>query len=250
MEVMNKQIVLAEHPQGMPNQQTFRLESASIPSPEQDEVLVRNHYLSVDPYLRGCLGGRASMHPQFALNECIASDGIAEVVQSNSALFQKGDLVTGRLHWSLFAKQKAHCLQKIEQQGIAPTAYLGPLGMAGMTAYFGLGDIGQPKAHEVVLISGAGGAVGMFAGALAKAAGCYVVGITGSDEKAKLLQQEYGFDAAVNYKSPNFLQTLTSACPRGVDIYFDNVGGTISDQAFTLLNKRARIRPFRPNFHI
>lgn len=238
---MNHRIVLAKHPIGMPTLETFRMDIGSIQEPQQEEVLIQALYLSVDPYMRGRLGGRPSSHPPFMLNHCINGDGIGQVIQSKSSHFREGDLVTGNLDWADFSIREAATLQKVIASDIPLKAYLGPLGMTGMTAYFGLIDIGAPIAKETVVISGAAGAVGMFVAAIAKNKGCRVVGITGSDEKASRLKNELFVDEAVNYTSPTFFEALTHACPAGIDIYFDNVGGSVTDAALALINKRARI---------
>lgn len=238
---MNRQIVLAEHPKEMPTLATFRMQVGQVQEPKLGEVLVAALYLSVDPYMRGRLGGRPSSHPPFALDRCISGDGLGKVIQSKSDRFSEGDIVTGHLDWADYSTKSADGLQKVVANEIPLTAFLGPLGMTGMTAYFGMIDIGKPKLGETVCLSGAGGAVGMFAAAIAKSKGCSIVGITGSDDKALRLKEELGFDAAVNYKSPHFLEELSRACPNGIDVYFDNVGGAVTDAAIGLINKRARI---------
>lgn len=225
----------------MPSLESFRFTSGVICEPKQGEVLIQTLYLSVDPYMRGRLGGRPSSHPPFLLNQPIDGDGVGRVIESKSALLQKGDLVTGMLDWADYSTKEADSLQKIPDSTLALPTYLGPLGMTGMTAYFGLTDIGAPQENETVLISAAAGAVGMFVASVAKAKGCRVIGITGSDEKQRRLVQECSFDVAVNYKKASFLDDLKRACSQGVDIYFDNVGGTITDSALQLINRHARI---------
>lgn len=229
------------HPKGMPTLDCFRNHSGTIHEPNEGEVLVQTLYLSVDPYMRGSLGGRISSHPPFILNYPINGDGIGRVISSKSNEFQEGDFVIGTLDWAEYSTKTAHSLQKVSDDKIPLTAYLGPLGMTGMTAYFGITLIGALKAGETVLISAAGGAVGMFAASVAKAHGCQVVGITGSDWKADRLVKECSFDAAVNYTRSTFTDDLKRVCPRGVDVYFDNVGGKVTDAALELINKFARI---------
>lgn len=238
---MNRQIVFAGPPQGVPSLESFCLTSGSIQEPKQGEVVIQTLYLSVDPYMRGRLGGRPSSHPPFLLNHPIDGDGVGRVIESKSDLFQKGDLVTGMLDWADYSTKKANALNTIADHNIPLPTYLGPLGMTGMTAYFGFTDIGLPQQNETVLISGAAGAVGMFVASIAKAKGCRVIGITGSDEKQRRLVHECSFDMAVNYKKATFLEDLKQACPHGVDIYFDNVGGKITDAALELINRHARI---------
>ncbi|NHN34043.1 NADP-dependent oxidoreductase [Paenibacillus agricola] len=238
----NKVIKLVSRPKEMPTLDNFSIEEAQIPSPAQGEVLLRTLYISVDPYMRGRMNDAKSYAPPFALNEAIAGGVISEVVESYAEGFQKGDVVLGNSTWTLYSVAKPERLTVIDPN-IAPiTTALGVLGMPGLTAYFGLLDIGQPKEGETVVVSGAAGAVGMIVGQIAKIKGARVVGIAGSDEKNEYLIKELGFDAAINYKTTADLHAeLAQACPDGIDVYFDNVGGAISDAALSLINKNARI---------
>lgn len=238
----NKQILLVSRPAGMPELANFKLIDAAVPQPKDGEVLLRTLYLSVDPYMRGRMSDRKSYVPPFALNDVINGGGVGEVIQSNAATFHPGDIVTGMLGWQLYSVAKAAELRKIDPNLAPVTTALGVLGMPGLTAYFGLLDIGQPKSGETVLVSGAAGAVGMTVCQIARTKGCRVVGIAGSDEKNRYLENDLGVDATVNYKTAGDLKrALNDACPAGVDVYFDNVGGEISDAALPLINHGARI---------
>lgn len=242
MTKANQQIILASRPKGMPTDENFRMIEQPVPQPNEGEVLIRTLYLSVDPYMRGRMNDRKSYIPPFQINEVVTGGVVGEVIESNDPDFKEGDIVLGTLGWQKYSVAKGKHVRKINTD-IAPiTTSLGVLGMPGLTAYFGLLDIGQPKAGETVVVSGAAGAVGMVVGQIAKIKGCRVVGIAGSGEKNKYLVDDLGFDAAINYKTTSNLKTaLEEACPNGVDIYFDNVGGSISDAVMSLLNNKARI---------
>ncbi|SFS41169.1 NADP-dependent oxidoreductase [Marininema halotolerans] len=237
----NRQIYFVQRPNGMPDENTFDLRTSEIPEPGAGEVLVRTVYLSVDPYMRGRMSDRKSYVAPFALNEVLSGGVVGQVEVSKDDRFQAGDLVTGLLGWQDYSVAKADELNKVDPNLAPPSAYLGALGMPGLTAYFGLLDIGQPKAGETVVVSGAAGAVGTIVGQIAKIKGARVVGIAGSAEKNRYLKEELGFDAVINYKTEDVQKALEKACPNGVDVYFDNVGGPISDAVATLLNKFARI---------
>lgn len=238
---MQKQIKLINRPTGIPTKENFEILTASIDSASEGEVVVKTVYISVDPYLRGRMNDTKSYIPPFELNEMISSGIIGQVVQSMSSLFEKGDVVLGSLPWQEYSVVKESAVRKIDHRIAPATAYLSVLGMTGLTAYFGLLDIGKPKEGETVVVSGAAGAVGSIVGQIAKIKGTHVVGIAGSDEKVKFLVEELGFDAAINYKTQDVAQALREACPNGIDVYFENVGGEISDAIFPLLNNFARI---------
>jgi NADPH-dependent curcumin reductase CurA len=240
-EPINRQIILASRPKGMPKLSDFILLEASIPVPQEGELLIRTLYISVDPYLRGRMNEGPSYIPAFQLNKPPSSGVIGEVVESKCAGFKAGDLVQGLLEWADYCVTDGKNLEKIDPTFAPITTALGILGMPGLTAYFGLLDIGQPKQGETVVVSGAAGAVGITAGQIAKIKGCRVVGIVGNDTKADYIKQELGFDEAINYHHANYADELRKACPKGVDIYFDNVGGTITDNVLKLINKHARI---------
>ncbi|MCM3870330.1 MAG: NADP-dependent oxidoreductase [Pyrinomonadaceae bacterium] len=238
----NKQIILASRPTAMPAQDNFAIVDAELPQPRDGEVLVRTRYLSVDPYMRGRMSDRKSYVAPFAVNEVMNGGVVGEVIESRSAAFKPGDIVTGQLPWQLYTVAKAAELRKIDPNLAPVTTALGVLGMPGLTAYFGLMDIGKPREGETVVVSGAAGAVGMTVCQIAKIQGCRVVGIAGSDEKNEYLEHELWVDRTINYKTAvDMKQALKDACPNGVDIYFDNVGGSVSDAVLPLVNKGARI---------
>jgi NADPH-dependent curcumin reductase CurA len=238
--MQNKEIRFASRPTGMPALDNFQIVDGAEPLPGDGEVLVRTLYISVDPYLRGRMREGRSYVPPFAVGQVIESGAIGEVVKSNSPQFQAGDIVTGMFGWRLYNAAKAAGLMKVPP-GVPVSTALGVLGMPGLTAYFGLLDIGQPKEGETVVVSGAAGAVGMTVCQIAKIKGCRVVGIAGSDEKNQYLKEELAVDATINYKSPGVQQALKDACPNRIDVYFDNVGGEVSDAVLPLLNQGARL---------
>lgn len=237
----NREIYLASRPEGMPEKSNFKLEIKSLPKLKEGEVLIKTLYLSVDPYMRGRMNDRPSYIAPFEINKPLTGSIVGKVVESKSSSFKPNDFVAGFLNWSDYSIAPANLLQKLDPT-IKPISYaLGVLGMPGMTAYFGLLEIGKPKKGETVVVSGAAGAVGTVVGQIAKIMGCRVIGIAGSDEKVEYLIKELGFDAAVNYKHKNYAQELKKACPKGVDVYFDNVGGDITDQVLQLINQHARV---------
>lgn len=238
--MQNKEIRFASRPIGMPALDNFQIVDADEPQPGDGEVLVRTLYISVDPYLRGRMREGRSYVPPFAVGQVIESGAIGEVVKSNAEKFQPGDIVTGMFGWRLHNTAKAAGLMKVPQ-GVPVSAALGVLGMPGLTAYFGLLDIGQPREGETVVVSGAAGAVGMTVCQIAKIKGCRTVGIAGSDDKNKYLRDELGVDATINYKTSGVQQALKEACPDRIDVYFDNVGGEVSDAVLPLLNQGARL---------
>ena len=238
--MQNKQILLASRPAGVPVADNFKIVEAEMPQPGEGEVLIRTLYLSVDPYMRGRMSDRKSYVAPFALNAVIDGGVVGQVVESRSAAFQAGDFVIGQLGWALYSTAKDSALRKIDPRVAPLTTALGVLGMPGLTAYFGLLDIGQPQADETVVVSGAAGAVGTVVCQIAKIKGCRVVGIAGSDEKNQYLEHELWVDETINYKTADVPQALRNACPKGVDVYFDNVGGEISDAVLSLINQGAR----------
>ncbi|MCZ2257890.1 NADP-dependent oxidoreductase [Sporosarcina sp. G11-34] len=241
MSRLQQQIKLIKRPVGLPTNEDFEFIEAPIEEPSEGEVLVRTVYISVDPYLRGRMNDVKSYIPPFKLNSVITSGVIAQVVESKSPKFEKNDIVIGSLGWQHYSVAKESEIRKVDANIAPASAYLSVLGMTGLTAYFGLLDIGQPKEGETVVVSGAAGAVGSIVGQIAKIKGANVIGIAGSDEKVKYLIEELGFDAAINYKTENVKMALNKACPNGIDVYFENVGGEIADAVFPLLNKFARI---------
>ena len=236
-----KEIHLAKRPEGIPADEDFAFIEKDIPSPGEGEVLVKTLYLSVDPYMRGRMRDVKSYVAPYKLNEAISGGVLAEVIESNSELLQRGDIVNGTMKWAEYNAVKAERVQKVDP-AIAPiTTRLGILGLTGLTAYFGLLDIGKPQTGETVVVSGAAGAVGSVVGQIAKLKGARAVGIAGSQEKIDYLINELGFDAAVNYKSGSFKEDFKKAVPDGVDVYFDNVGGEVSDAVIWELNNKARV---------
>ena len=240
--MQNKEIRLASRPTAMPTLSNFKIVDARVPPLNDGEVLVRTLYISVDPYLRGRMREGRSYVPPFEVGQVIQSGVVGEVVESRAPEFQAGDIVTGMLGWRLYNVAKAAGLRKIDPKVAPVTTALGVLGVPGLSAYFGLLDIGQPKTGETVVVSGAAGAVGMTVCQIAKIKGCRTVGIAGSDDKNKYLRDELGVDATINYKTAGDMKpALAQACPNRIDVYFDNVGGEISDAVLPLLNHGARI---------
>lgn len=226
----------------MPDESNFEFDEQEVAAPEEGQLILKSLYISVDPYMRGRMNDSKSYVPPYKLNEPITGGVVAEVVESRHQKYKKGDVVMGNLPWQTYILSDGTGLTSINPD-LAPLSYhLGILGMPGLTAYCGLLFIGEPKEGETVVVSGAAGAVGTVVGQIAKQKGCRVVGIAGTDEKTEYLKNELGFDEAINYKTTtNIKEALEIACPDGVDVYFDNVGGNISDAVYTLLNKYARI---------
>jgi NADPH-dependent curcumin reductase CurA len=239
--MLNKEIRFASRPAGMPTLDNFNIVDTDMPQLNDGKVLVRTLYISVDPYLRGRMREGRSYVPPFEVGEVIVSGVVGEVVESRAPEFAPGDIVTGMLGWRLYNVGTAPELRKVDPRVAPVTTALGVLGMPGLTAYFGLLDIGKPKEGETVVVSGAAGAVGMTVCQIAKIKGCRAVGIAGSDEKNQYLMAELGVDAAINYKSPEMSRALKQACPKGIDVYFDNVGGEVSDAVMPLLKHGARL---------
>jgi NADPH-dependent curcumin reductase CurA len=237
-----KQIILSGRPKGTPVQENFETKNIELPEIGDSEILLETMFLSVDPYMRGRMNDAKSYAPPFEIGKPIAGGAIARVIKTNSDNFKMNDVVAGMLPWQEHCSSNGNGLIKIDTS-IAPASYyLGILGMPGLTAYFGLMHIGKPKAGETVVISGAAGAVGIVVGQIAKLQGCRVVGIAGSDEKVKLLKDAFGFDEVINYKTcADIKKAIADACPKAVDIYFDNVGGEISDAVISNINFNARI---------
>ncbi|GMA51034.1 putative NADP-dependent oxidoreductase YfmJ [Alicyclobacillus contaminans] len=240
--LMNRQIRLKSRPTGLPTLDNFQFVEVPLPPLEAGQVLVSSRFISVDPYMRGRMSERKSYVPPYALNEPIAGGVVAEVVETKSPNFAVGDIVLCGYGWQTHAVVHEDQIRKINPSLAPISTALGVLGMPGLTAYFGLLDIGRPAQGETVVVSGAAGAVGMIVGQIAKIKGARVVGIAGSDAKVNYLTQELGFDAVINYKtSPDLNRAVAKACPAGVDVYFDNVGGSISDAVLAHLNDGARI---------
>ncbi|MGQ3029044.1 MAG: NADP-dependent oxidoreductase, partial [Ferrovibrionaceae bacterium] len=237
----NQQILLAARPMGMPKATDWTLQTVPVQEPGEGEVLVRVLYLSLDPAMRGWMNDVRSYIKPVGLGEVMRAGGVGEVVASKAEGFKPGDHVSGTLNAQQYALARAKDLVRLDL-GLAPlTNYLSVLGMPGLTAYFGLLDVGQPKAGETVVVSGAAGAVGQVVGQIAKLKGCRVVGIAGGADKCRWVVDDLGFDAAIDYKAEPVGKALRQHCPKGIDVYFDNVGGDILDAALGALAFRGRI---------
>jgi len=232
----NQRIVLASRPEGWVTEGNFRLESAPLPKPQDGEILVKNLWLSLDPYMRGRMSDTRSYVKGVDIGEVMVGQTVGEVLESNNERFKKGDHVLTQLGWQLFGT--ASEAQKVDGKRAPLSYYLGLLGMPGLTAYFGLKEIGQPKAGETVLVSAASGAVGSVVGQLAKLWGCRAVGIAGGREKCDYVTRELGFDACLDYKAGSLRDELKGM---KIDVYFDNVGGEILDLALARMNLFGRV---------
>lgn len=242
MSVVNRQIVLRARPTGMPREEDFLLRESPVPPLQEGQVLVRTQYTSVDPYLRGIMREGPSYIGSVAPGEVIPAGSVGEVVQSRHPGFQAGMFALGMWGWQEFGLSDGQSLHPVDPALAPVSTALGVLGMPGLTAYFGLLDLGEPKPGETVLVSGAAGAVGSLAGQIARIRGCRVVGTAGTDEKVRHLTEDLGFDAAFNYRTEAApLERLRALCPAGIDVYFDNTGGPLTDAALLHINSFARI---------
>ncbi len=237
----NTQIKLARRPVGEPQGSDFEISTATVPEPGEGQVLIKVLYLSLDPAMRGWMNEGKSYVPPVQIGEVMRALGAGRVVASRHPDFAVGDHVTGTTGVQEYAVLDGSELTKVDPSVAPLPTFLHVLGMTGMTAYFGLLEVGQPKAGETVVVSGAAGAVGTVVGQIAKLKGCRVVGIAGGKEKCDFLTGELGFDAAVDYKRGDLKAALRAACPEGVDVFFDNVGGDILDTVLTRLRMHARI---------
>lgn len=239
---MNNTIHLNNRPTGKPQESDFKFVKEDKPEITKGEILLKTKFVSVDPYLRGRMSDAESYVPPFKLNEPMSSGSIAEVVESKNESFKKGDFVSGALDWKEYQKSNGKDLLKVDETKAALSAYLGVLGMTGLTAYLGLTEIGKPKKGETIVVSGAAGAVGSTVGQIGKILGCRVIGIAGTDEKVAMLKSKFGFDEAINYNTTkDIAQEIATVCPDGVDVYYDNVGGDISDSVHANINRFGRI---------
>jgi hypothetical protein len=242
MADLNRQILLAARPQGFPKDSDFKLVETPVPQPGPGQILARTLWLSVDPYMRGRMNDVKSYAPPVPLNGVMEGGTVSRVVASNNPKFKVGDIVEGRTGWQDYAVTDGKGSRIIDPKLAPISTALGVLGMPGLTAYFGLLDIAYPKAGETVVVSGAAGAVGSLVGQIAKIVGCHVVGIAGEDDKCAWVVKDLGFDACFNYKTTkNYLEKLRELCPKGVDVYFDNVGGAITDAVFPVMNVKSRM---------
>jgi NADPH-dependent curcumin reductase CurA len=236
-----KRIYLARHPEGMPTDDDLKLESVPMPNPGPGEMLLRTIYLSLDPYMRGRMSQAKSYATGVKPGDTMVGATVAEVMESDVAGFAAGDIVLSYDGWRTHAVSKGKGVIKLDPNAAPITTALGVLGMPGFTAYAGLLLHGRPKEGETVVVSAASGAVGQIVGQIAKIRGCRVVGIAGADDKCRMILDEFGFDAAVNYKDEDFRDRLAEACPKGIDVYFENVGGDVFRAVLPLLNDFARI---------
>jgi NADPH-dependent curcumin reductase CurA len=241
MSEMNQQILLARRPIGAPQASDFRWVETAVPEIGDGQFLVRNHYLSLDPYMRGRMSEAKSYAKPVELGEVMVGGAVGEVVSSRHPKFKAGEMVVGTFGWQLYATSDGAGVRKITDRSLPLSAYLGVVGMPGVTAYIGLLDIGQPKSGETVVVSAAGGAVGGVVGQIAKIHGCRVVGIAGGPEKCRYVVEELGFDACVDYKAGRLWEDVKEATPQGIDVYFDNVGGEILDTVLRRMNPFGRI---------
>jgi NADPH-dependent curcumin reductase CurA len=237
----NRRIVLASRPKGEPEDSNFRMEEGAIPSSGEGEVLLRTLFLSLDPYMRGRMNAGPSYAPPVEVGQVMEGATVSEVVESKAAHFRPGDRVLAYPGWQEYAVSPAKGLRKLDPSAAPVSTALGVLGMPGLTAYTGLLNIGQPKAGETVVVAAAAGAVGSIVGQIAKIKGCRAVGIAGGAEKCAYVRGELGFDACVDHRSPDLRHELKSACPDGIDIYFENVGGAVLEAVIPLLNLFARM---------
>ena len=238
---MNHHIRLKSRPTGQPTVANFEAADGPMPAPKDGEVLRRTIYLSLDPYMRGRMSEGPSYAAPVNLGEVMGGHTVSEVVESRHHGFKNGDIVTGYDGWQAYGVSNGKDLRTLDPKAVPISTAIGVLGMPGMTAFVGLMDIGQPKAGETVVVSAASGAVGAVVGQLAKIHGCRAVGIAGSPDKCRYVVEELGFDACINYKTDDLVPALTAACPNGVDVYFENVGGVVFAAILRVINRGARI---------
>jgi NADPH-dependent curcumin reductase CurA len=238
----NKQIILKNRPKGFPDQDTWALETVAIPELEEGEILIEHHYVSLDPAMRGWMNDTKSYIPPIELEHVMRAAAIGRVIKNNNnPKFDIGDCVTSWGGVQQYSVSNGDSWYKVDEKIASMPMYLGALGMPGMTAYFGILEVGKVKEGDIVLVSGAAGAVGSIVGQIAKLKGCTVIGIAGGKEKCDYLKNELGFDEAIDYKNENIYSALKKKCPKGIDIYFDNVGGVILDAALSKLRMHAKV---------
>lgn len=238
---MNKQQIFRNRPQGVPDENTWELMESEIPSIQDGEFLVKHEYISLDPAMRGWMNDAKSYIPPVQIGEVMRALTVGEVIESNNDHFKKGDFVCGTGGVQQYAATDGKGWYKVDPTLAPLQTYIGTIGMPGLTAYFGLLDVGECNEGEVVLVSGAAGAVGSVVGQIAKIKNCTVIGIAGGPEKCKYIKEELGFDEAIDYKNENVRRKIHEYCPKGIDIYFDNVGGQILDDALTALRRKSRV---------
>ena len=238
---LNQRIVLVSRPKGAPTPENFRLERVTLPELADGQVLLKTLYLSLDPYMRGRMSDAPSYAAPVEIDEVMTGGAVSRIEQSRHPKFEVGDLVVGATGWQSHSISDGRNLIPVPKGLASPSMALGVLGMPGMTAYMGLMDIGQPKAGETLVVAAASGAVGSVVGQVAKLKGLRVVGIAGGAQKCRYVVDELGFDACIDHKSEDFADELAQACFKGVDIYFENVGGKVFDAVLPLLNAKARV---------
>ena len=241
MTDINHQILLASRPQGAVSPANFKLVEAALPPLQDGQIRVRNHFLSLDPYMRGRMNDTKSYSAPQALDEVMIGGTVGEVVETRNPAFQPGDKVVAGFGWQEYGTSDGKGVQKVDNTHVPLSAYLGAVGMPGVTAWYGLNRICAPKTGETVAVSAASGAVGTVVGQLAKRAGCRVVGIAGGSDKCRYVIDELGFDACVDYKAGGLEADLKAATPSGIDSYFDNVGGVVLDAVMAQMNAFGRI---------
>ena len=225
----------------MPDGKTWTLQQVPIPEIEEGELLIQNHYISLDPAMRGWMNDSKSYIEPVDLGDVMRAGSIGKIVDSKNKHFQVGQTVTGWGGVQQYTVSNGENLFVVDDSQVPMTKFLGVLGMPGMTAYFGILEVGKIKAGDVVVVSGAAGAVGSVVGQIAKIKGCYVVGVAGGKEKCDYITEQLGFDQAIDYKSQDVFEAVKDACPRGIDVYFDNVGGEMLEAALSRLRKHARV---------
>lgn len=240
-EQTNRRIVLASRPQGAPTHSNFRLESVTAPSIQAGEVLLRSIYLSLDPYMRGRMSDAKSYADPVAIDEVMVGATVCQVEESLHADYEVGEWVLAYTGWQDFGVSDGEGLIKLGKQPSHPSYALGIMGMPGFTAYMGLLDIGQPKQGDTLVVAAATGAVGATVGQIGKLKGCRVIGVAGGEEKCRYAKEVLGFDECIDHKADDFAQQLAAACDKGIDVYFENVGGKVFDAVMPLLNTGARI---------
>lgn len=237
----NRRIVLASRPEGEPKPEHFRLETVEIPEPKEGQVLLRNLWMSLDPYMRGRMSAAKSYASPVEIGAPMVAGTVSEVVKSNRPEYVPGDIVLSYTGWMDYAISNGADLRKLDPKLAPVQTSLGVLGMPGMTAYGGMRNIGMPKEGETVAVAAASGPVGSFVGQYAKLKGCRAVGIAGGADKCKYVVEELGFDACIDHYDADMPKKLAAACPKGIDVYFENVGGKVWDAVFPLLNDFARV---------
>jgi len=237
----NRQILLASRPRGEPSPDNFKLVETAVPEAGPGQMLLHTVYLSLDPYMRGRMDAGASYAQPFEVGKVMGGSAVCAVVKSNLSRYKAGDIVVAGTGWQEYSLSDGEGVQKVDP-ALGPISYaLGVLGMPGLTAYTGLLNIGKPQPGETLVVAAASGAVGSVVGQIAKVKGCRVVGIAGGEQKCLFVKDELGFDGCLDHRQPDLAERLQAACPNGIDIYFENVGGAVFDAVLPLLNNFARI---------